>query len=65
MEQHFTIQIDKSAVNKAYIFGLLERLRVENLIEKAAFPSEVEQLGKEIKSSWWEKNKEWFLNQER
>lgn len=64
-EQHFTITIDKNAVNKVYIFSLLERLRIENLIERAALPSEIEQLGKEIKASWWEQNKEWFLNQER
>ena len=64
-EQHFTIKIDKTAVNRIYIFSLLERLRIENLIERAAFSSEVEQLSKDIKSSWWEENKEWFLNQER
>lgn len=57
-EKDFLIRIDKNLIDKDFLLELVDRIRFEYLIKKADFPEEIEKLGDEIKSAWWEKNKE-------
>ena len=53
----FLISIDKSIVTKEVLLNLLNQLRLESL----AFDESIEDLGEEIKASWWQQNKERLL----
>lgn len=55
------ITIDRSLMSIDSLNKLFERLRLEELIQKANFSEEVLDIGKEIKSEWWQKNKERYL----
>lgn len=55
------ITIDKKAIDIDFLTHLLNKFRVEQLIEKANFDEEILKLSKEIKRDWWKKNKAEFL----
>ncbi|NUO82550.1 hypothetical protein HUU05_20960 [candidate division KSB1 bacterium] len=55
------ITIDKSSVNAAFLSGILNRLRIEQLIKKAEFDEGILELSRKIKRDWWAKNKKKFL----
>lgn len=55
------ITIDRSLISIDSLNKLFERLRLEELIKKANFSEEVLEIGKEIKSEWWQKNKKRYL----
>lgn len=57
----FVIEIDKNLIDKDFLLQWLDKLRIEFLAQKIDFGEEVEILGKQIKSEWWEKNKDRFL----
>nr|NQU90590.1 hypothetical protein [Bacteroidota bacterium] len=61
----FLISIDKSIFDQETILGLLNRLRMEYLIKKADLGDDIEQLGEEIKTDWWKKNKGRFIEPEK
>ena len=50
--------IDKSNFSEQVLLEIAKIVRLEYLIEKAGFSDEVINIGNEIKSDWWEKNKE-------
>jgi hypothetical protein len=60
-EDKFLISIDKNSVDKEFLLGLIEKIRLETLVRKADFDESVEDLGEEIKAVWWEKNKDRFI----
>ncbi|OQX01529.1 MAG: hypothetical protein BWK80_59750 [Desulfobacteraceae bacterium IS3] len=55
------ITVDLSLINIESLNRLFERLRIEELIQKAKFSDEVTEIGTDIKKSWWEKNREHYL----
>ncbi len=55
------ITVDLSFINIESLNRLFERLRVEQLVQKADFSDEVMEIGKEIKQNWWRKNREEYL----
>ncbi|MDM8522361.1 hypothetical protein QUF80_03225 [Desulfococcaceae bacterium HSG8] len=55
------ITVDLSLINIESLNHLFERLRTEQLIQKADFSDEVTEIGREIKQSWWQKNREQYL----
>lgn len=56
------VKFPKQLVSSAYVQDFLERLRLENLIQKSQLTEEQAwQLTEEIKEAWWQKNKEGFL----
>jgi len=55
------ITIDRSAVSPEFVTNLLDRLRVEQLVQKAEFDEGVLELSEKIKKEWWAKNKKRFL----
>ncbi len=62
-EDKFIITIDKDSVDADFIYALLDRYRIEQLIKKAEFDEEkLMMLAKEIKVDGWEKNKDKILN---
>ena len=63
-DEQFLISIDKSAIDKEFLLRLMNRLRVEYLAKSVDFDESIETLGEEIKSDWWDKNKDRLLNQE-
>jgi len=56
------ISLDKRAFDQEVIMNFLNRLQIEYLARKAELGEEVEQIGEEIKSTWWEKNKSRFID---
>jgi hypothetical protein len=50
------ITVDLSFINIESLNRLFERLRTEQLIQKADFSDEITKIGTEIKQSWWQKN---------
>lgn len=55
------ITVDLSFMNIGSLNRLFERLRTEQLIQKADFEDEVAEIGREIKQGWWQKNRENYL----
>lgn len=62
LKNRMVISVDKSLISKESLLNFLERLQIENLARKANFDESVLEISEEIKRNWWEKNKEWFLN---
>ena len=54
--------IDKSNFSEQVLLEITRIVRLEYLIEKAGFSDEVINIGNEIKSDWWEKNKEQYTS---
>ena len=57
------ITIDKTSVDAAFLSGILNRLRIEQLIKKAEFDEGILELSEKIKRQWWAKNKKKFLEE--
>ena len=53
----FLISIDKNLVTKEMLLRLLNQLRQESLAQRVDFDESIEDLGEEIKDSWWQQNK--------
>jgi hypothetical protein len=60
-DKEIQITINRSLVDIAAINNLLARLRVEQIVKKANFTEAVVKVADEIKKSWWEKNKERYI----
>ncbi|WP_417910710.1 hypothetical protein [Candidatus Electronema sp. PJ] len=55
------ITVDLSLISLESLTRLFERLRTEELIQKADFSDGLIEIGAEIKQSWWRKNREQYL----
>ncbi len=56
------VKFPKQLVSSAYVQDFLERLRLENVIQRSQLTEEQAwQLSEEIKDAWWQKNKVSFL----
>ena len=53
----FLISIDKNLVTKEMLLRLLNQLRLESLAQRVDFDESIEDVGEEIKDSWWQQNK--------
>ena len=53
-----TLTFDRRQVKTKWLLKLIERMRLEMLIEEVDFDEDIEDLGKEIKNSWWLHNKQ-------
>lgn len=60
-DDKFLISIDKDSIDKEFLLNLIEKIRLESLIRKADFDESIEDLGEEIKTDWWQKNKSKFI----
>lgn len=60
-ENRINISLDKNIFNNDNIIELLKRLRYQEIIRKAEFSDEIENLADDINSEWWEKNAKIFL----
>ena len=55
------ITIDLSLINIKSLNKIFERLRIEQLVQKANFSDKINDIGTEMKQSWWQKNKKKYL----
>jgi phage gp29-like protein len=55
------INIPKTAVAPEIVMRILERIRFEELIQKADFQEDIESIGEEIKADWWQRNRDKYL----
>lgn len=55
------ITVDANALDKDFVISLVEKLRLEYLAQKTNFDEEIESFGEEIKTDWWNKNKDRLL----
>jgi len=62
-DDKYLISLDKASFDKEWLMGLIERLRMEELARKFDFDEDSEQVGEDIKSDWWNKNKSRFINE--
>lgn len=62
-DDKYLISLDKASFDKEWLMGLIERLRMEELARKFNFDEDSEQVGEDIKSDWWNKNKSRFINE--
>ena len=62
-DDKYLISLDKASFDKEWLMGLIERLRMEELARKFNFDEDSEQVGEDIKSDWWDKNKSRFINE--
>jgi len=56
-DTQFLISIDKSCMEQDFLIRLMNRIRLEYLAKKVDFTENLELLGEDIKTNWWEKNK--------
>lgn len=61
IDDKYVITLDKSIIDKSEFLEILQWIRVRYLLKKAQFDEGVEELGEEILSDWWEKNKHRFI----
>ena len=57
----FLISIDKNLYTKEMLFRVLKQFQLESLAQQVDFDETIEELGEEIKDSWWQQNKERLL----
>ena len=55
------INIPKSSISPEIVMQILKRFRFEELIQKADFEEDIDDLGEEIKADWWQRNREKYL----
>lgn len=60
-ESTIQITVDKKMVNMDFLVDLMEQLRIEYLAKTVDFSEDIIRIGDEIKKTWWQKNKEDFL----
>jgi hypothetical protein len=65
VDNRFLISIDKTFIEQDFLIRLMNRIRIEYLAKKIDFDESIEILGEEIKSNWWEKNKNRLLQPEQ
>ncbi len=59
---NWVITIPKDRIGKDFVLRFLERLELENLLQQSALTDEqAQQLSEELKTTWWEANKEAML----
>ena len=59
----YLISIDKAAFDREWLVQLIEKLRTEELARQFNFDEDIEELGEQIKSDWWAKNKGRFIHE--
>ncbi len=57
----FLISIDRNLYTKEMLLRVLNQFRLESLAQQVDFEESIEDLGEEIKDSWWQQNKERLL----
>lgn len=57
----FLISLDRNLYTKEMLLRVLNQFRLESLAHQVDFDQSIEELGEEIKDSWWEQNKERLL----
>jgi hypothetical protein len=57
----FLISIDRKLYKKEMLLRVLNQFRLESLAHQVDFDESIEDLGEEIKDSWWQQNKERLL----
>ncbi len=63
-DDRFIISIDKKMVSKDLLLQFIDNLRLEFLAHRVDFDIDIEELGEEIKESWWKDNKNRFIPEE-
>ncbi len=57
----FIISIDKKIITKDQLMQFIDNLRIEFLAQKVDFDESIEELGEDIKNTWWKENKDRFI----
>jgi len=61
-EENVNIVFSRNLVSDKDLVEFLEKVRLKNLISKSQFTEEnLKNLDNQLKSNWWEKNRERFL----
>ncbi len=53
----YVFSIDESQMDKLSLEKILNRIWMQYLVEKAQFDASILEMGKEMKTDWWQKNK--------
>ncbi|MDZ7876791.1 MAG: hypothetical protein U5L45_03930 [Saprospiraceae bacterium] len=55
--ESITLTFDRRQVRTEWLLKFMERMRLEMLIQEVDFDEDIEEIGKEMKNSWWERHK--------
>jgi len=55
------LTINKNGFDENYLIDLINRLKIEELANKADFELNANVLSKELNENWWKKNGKYFL----
>jgi hypothetical protein len=61
IKNHTIISFPDSAIDSTVLLQMFSLMRLEELVKKGNFPSEIEEISEEIKQSWWHQNREKYL----
>jgi len=61
-DNKFIISIDEGYVSQETVTRLLNRIKLEHLVEQADFNEDIEELGRKIKADWWANNRDQILS---
>ena len=56
-EGRYIFSIDENQMDKLGLEKIVNRIWIQHLVEKAQFDQSILDLGREMKSDWWQKNK--------
>ena len=56
-EGRYIFSIDENQMDKLSLEKIVNRIWIQYLVEKAQFDESILDLGREMKSDWWQKNK--------
>ncbi len=57
------ITLDKRFFDEKFLLETVEYLRMEYLAQKVDFDESIEDLGREIKRGWWQRNKGKYIQE--
>ncbi len=57
------ITLDKRFFDDAFLRETVDYFRMEYLAQRVDFDESIEELGKEIKKNWWQRNKNRFVQE--
>lgn len=63
-DDRFLISIDRSYLDKDTLTRLIDRIKLEHLVQTANFDASIDELSEQIKADWWARNKDLYLRGE-
>ncbi len=60
-DDKFLISVDRQSFKEEFVMQLVSQLHMQYLTDKVAFGEDIENVGEDIKATWWDNNKSKLL----